>query len=175
MKVLIDVDALMPPVSGIGRYTANLVAGLQSNKQITELKYIQSGNIIDDLLISGEPPGIRKLARQLPFKPLMRWARQQYMSACFKMQSIALTDYIYHGPNYTLLPFKGRSVVTIHDLSFLRHPEFHPADRVSFWSKQVKNVVQRADQIITDSEFQKAEICELLQVNEKSFLSLSWG
>ncbi|MDO8828404.1 glycosyltransferase family 1 protein [Methylophaga sp.] len=175
MKVLIDVDALIPPLSGIGRYTLNLVSALQTSSAVEELKYIRSGKILNELTLEAGPSSARQVARRIPFRPLFRWARHQYITQCFTARSSALADYVYHAPNYMLLPFKGRSVVTIHDLSFLRHPEFHPVDRVEFWKKHIHKVAERADQIITDSEFQRREICELLNVDDNRVSSIYLG
>lgn len=177
MKVLIDVDALTPPLTGIGQYTLNLVRGLQAAKQIDDLKFIRAGRVIerDQLVIKSVPDVGRQLAKRLPFRPLLRWGYQKYSTARFFMQSRALSEFIYHAPNYTLLPFDGRSVVTVHDLSFLRHPEFHPVDRVQFWSKQIHQVIDRASHIITDSEFQRREIMELLNLSETKVSSVYLG
>ncbi|AFI83948.1 hypothetical protein Q7A_1108 [Methylophaga nitratireducenticrescens] len=175
MKVLIDVDALIPPLSGIGRYTFNLVSALQSSNAIKELRYVQAGKIVNELEPSETANAARHLARKLPLKSLVRSARQFYIAQRFEKHSRVMSDFIYHAPNYMLLPFKGHSVVTIHDLSFLRHPEFHPEDRVLFWKKNIYKVMNRADQIITDSEFQRREICELLNVDESIVSSIHLG
>tara|TARA_R110000787_G_C13441304_1_gene446396 strand:- start:2095 stop:3219 length:1125 start_codon:yes stop_codon:yes gene_type:complete len=172
---MIDVDALIPPLSGIGRYTFNLVSALQSSSIIEELRYIQAGKIINELPPPQVTNSARQVARKLPLRSLIRSTRQFYISRRFEKQSRSLSHFVYHAPNYMLLPFKGQSVVTIHDLSFLRHPEFHPADRVKFWKKHIHKVTERADQIITDSEFQRREICELLNVNENRVSSIHLG
>lgn len=172
---MIDVDALIPPLSGIGKYTFNLVSALQSSSIIEELRYIQAGKIIKEFRPSQGTNSARQVARKLPLRSVIRSARQFYISRRFEKQSRAVSDFIYHAPNYMLLPFKGQSVVTIHDLSFLRHPEFHPSDRVHFWKKHIHTVVNRADQIITDSIFQRREICELLNVDESKVSSVHLG
>src|SRR5206468_1095853 len=42
---------------------------------------------------------------------------------------------LYHEPNYIPLASSIPAVATIHDLSVLMHPEWHPADRVAFYER----------------------------------------
>ena len=73
------------------------------------------------------------------------------------------------------MPFSGRSVATIHDLSFIRHPEFHPKERVQYWQKEIYKVADRASHLITDSEFQRQEIIELLNVKPDDVSAVHLG
>lgn len=71
---------------------------------------------------------------------------------------------VYHGLSAEL-PFgikktKAKSVVTIHDLIFLRHPEFFPKiDRLFYYIKS-KYACKTADKIIAVSERTKQDIVE---------------
>ena len=69
-------------------------------------------------------------------------------------------EYLYHETNFVLKPHKGPKVVTVHDLSIHRYPEYHPKDRVAFMAKGMKRTMENADQIITVSEFVKNELIE---------------
>jgi alpha-1,3-rhamnosyl/mannosyltransferase len=66
-----------------------------------------------------------------------------------------------------LLPFEGPSVTTIHDLSFIRYPETHPPERVALLEKELPKSIAQADAIITDSEYIKSEVNELLGIDKK--------
>lgn len=67
--------------------------------------------------------------------------------------------------NFLSLNIGTKLVLTIHDLSFLRYPEFFSA-RKNLWHKllRIKKLAQRADAIITVSENTKLDVCELLQI-----------
>jgi glycosyltransferase involved in cell wall biosynthesis len=69
---------------------------------------------------------------------------------------------VFHGPIYSRLNnIFGRSVVTIHDLIFIRESEsVHPGWR-EFAKKSTDYSVRKADLIITVSEFSKAEIIDV--------------
>ncbi|WP_374756962.1 glycosyltransferase, partial [Raoultella terrigena] len=65
---------------------------------------------------------------------------------------------IYHSPNYIVPPFSGRTVSTVHDLSHLLHPEFHPQARVDYLRLALKASLARTDQVITVSEMVRKEM-----------------
>lgn len=54
-----------------------------------------------------------------------------------------------------------RSVVTIHDLIFLRHPEYYHAADVSIYKWKFRQTVREADRIIAISERTKLDVMEL--------------
>jgi glycosyltransferase involved in cell wall biosynthesis len=70
--------------------------------------------------------------------------------------------YQYTGPLFHLSP----EVVTIHDVSFERHPGFFDAGACLRLRLTVRSAVRAARRIITGSEFSKAEIVRLLNVPE---------
>jgi len=63
--------------------------------------------------------------------------------------------------NYVITPgFRGRSVVTVHDLTFERHPELMPLrDRLLFRTL-VPRSVARADRVLAVSEWTKRDLVE---------------
>lgn len=73
---------------------------------------------------------------------------------------------IYHFPNFILPPLKRRkSVVTIHDMSFIRFPEFAEDRNQRYLSARIRDTVERADAIIADSQFSAREVQDLLHVD----------
>ena len=51
-----------------------------------------------------------------------------------------------------------QSVVTVHDMSHLHYPEFHPADRVAFLTKRLSATIQRASAVVAVSEATRQDI-----------------
>ena len=70
----------------------------------------------------------------------------------------AYRDAVFHSPNYLLQTFAGPTVVTIHDLSIQRYPQYHPVERVRFLDARIKDAAANATHIITDSSCVRAEI-----------------
>jgi alpha-1,3-rhamnosyl/mannosyltransferase len=68
--------------------------------------------------------------------------------------------------NYVPFNFEdGPTVVTICDLSLVKHPQWHPKDRVKYFEKYFLKQLPQAEAIITISEFSKKEIIDLLNLN----------
>ncbi len=71
---------------------------------------------------------------------------------------------LYHAPNVLPLPFDGPTVITVHDLSWIRYPQAHPPERVRAMNKYFQPGLERASLILTDSEFVKRELMEVFGV-----------
>ena len=70
---------------------------------------------------------------------------------------------VFHFTNFVARPVRrGRTVLSIHDMSFERFPEFAEARNRAYLHANVARSVARADLIVTDSEFSRREIEELL-------------
>ena len=69
---------------------------------------------------------------------------------------------LYHEPNFIPLPSDLPTVTTVHDLSVLLHPEWHPVGRVTRYEKQFAAGIARSQHVLTDTEFVRREIIETL-------------
>ena len=81
-------------------------------------------------------------------------------------------DYVFHSPNYLLPKFSGPSVVTIHDLSIQRYPDYHPPERVKFLEAQIATAAEGATHLITDSVCVREEVIEYFGVDESRVTSV---
>ncbi len=72
---------------------------------------------------------------------------------------------LLHSPDF-IPPLRGgrRSVVTVHDLTFLRQPQFLTADSRRYYHGQIKRAVRQADAISADSQATKDDLVNLLSV-----------
>jgi glycosyltransferase involved in cell wall biosynthesis len=73
---------------------------------------------------------------------------------------------IFHSPDFTLPPVRrARTVLTVHDLSFMRVPQCsHPSLR-SYLLQAVPRSLRRAHVVLADSESTRADVIELLEVD----------
>ncbi len=70
---------------------------------------------------------------------------------------------IFHSPDFTLPPvWRARSLVTVHDLSFLRLPECFPDGLRRYLENAVPRAVRRADHVIADSHNTRRDLMALL-------------
>lgn len=169
MKVILNIDAVRFPLTGIGRYAYELARHLETGSRtgIDDLKFMRGRHFLSDLPNAGISLGstaitrskkrIRELAQKSTFLSEMYWR------ASSTMNSMALNkyqDHIYHSPNFYLPSFDGKSISTFHDLSIFTWPECHPKERVRYMVKELQLTIQRADALITDSEFTRKELAD---------------
>ena len=76
---------------------------------------------------------------------------------------------IYHGLSHELpgnMPSSIRKVVTIHDLIFLRYPQFYNRIDVAIYKAKVQHACKTADKIIAISKQTRNDIIEFLKVDD---------
>src|SRR5439155_6150447 len=71
---------------------------------------------------------------------------------------------LYHEPNHIPLRCNLPTVVTLHDLSVLLHPEWHPADRIRHFQRHFQQGLTRSDHFLAVSEFTRQEIIRHLGI-----------
>lgn len=162
VKVVLDVDPISPPLTGIGRYTLELARGLAADRRVTDLRFFSYGRWVEnpETLLQPDRAAVA-LRRSVPFRSLARRVYRGLNGWRFTRQMRRLPNFVYHSPNYSLLPFNGPSVVTVHDLSIIRHPDYHPRERVEFLGRELPLSLSRASCVVTDSEFVRDELEEL--------------
>lgn len=159
MKIAIDGMPLGSQRTGVGHYTLELAKSLglaAADDSFT--------------LISPQPPSASTLdAIQSP--PNLSYDNAQG-SLNRRWWSVGLPLYLsrssfdlFHGTNYEV-PFLSRtpSVLTIHDLSLLLHPEAHERHLVRRARWRLPLMVKAASKIITPSESVKQEVCEMFGI-----------
>jgi glycosyltransferase involved in cell wall biosynthesis len=169
LRVAFNATPLLSPLTGIGNYIVHLGAALAATDAVDAYSFYGYS-------WRHEPPsppvsGLRRPAARrwrdaikpfVPFKRELRAAQQQFMFARgLRRNAIEL----YHEPNYIPLRYDVPVVATIHDLSWLRYPETHPADRVRWLERGLPRVLERAAAILVDSEFVRGEVLTTFRVD----------
>lgn len=161
VKVVLGVDAIRPPLTGIGRYAWELASRLPRSPGVAEVRYFgQTGFVADAGSLLDPAPARRALRARLVAS---RVAAGLYRRVAPHLQSVllrSLEDAVFHGPNFYLPPFPGRAVATIHDLSIYRYPGFHPRARVEHMRREIPRSIARADLILTDCERVRREVMD---------------
>jgi alpha-1,3-rhamnosyl/mannosyltransferase len=154
---------LLSPLTGVGQYTHHLASGLQ-----------QLGDVNTDFFYgSGWSSEIRTkpLPRVTTIKTWIHRLVPNSYGVARVLQQRQFTKGVkrvrpdlYHEPNFLAYRFDGPSVITVHDLSWIRYPETHPIARVRAMDKYFQPGLERASLILTDSEFVKRELIEVFGV-----------
>jgi alpha-1,3-rhamnosyl/mannosyltransferase len=166
MKVILATDPIRFPLTGIGRYTLELAQALGRRPELEQLRFF-AGLSFRDRLPEPEDVGSPGIAGRLrPIKAILARSDRmldlhQSLSHWRRGKALAgAGEEIFHGPNFYLPPFRGASVATIHDLSVIKHPQFHPPERVRFMKREIALTLKRADALITVSEAARRELAE---------------
>lgn len=192
MKVVIGANSLTGPLTGIGYYTKNLVNSLSLHPEVTDLKLLSHGllsepinnrssdNQMDrDPQIEAHDKKPSFIGKLRPIASRSSTLVELYDAATSLAAKISLRKYasndIFHSPDFQFAAFPGKIVVTIPDLSTITFPEFHPASRVTYINRHIKRAIERADHIVTISDFVKSEINEKLGVSNDRMTTIYPG
>ncbi|HEV7416886.1 MAG TPA: hypothetical protein VGN98_12055, partial [Tianweitania sediminis] len=158
MKVILSVEPIRYPLTGIGRYTFELARNLANLHDIEELRFFAGTDFVAELPNGAEAASsapatrLQTVKRTLARLPFLLDIYRHRIDQARRTNLAGLKDAVYHGPNFYLPPTEGPSVVTVHDLSILKMPECHPPERVAYMSKEIDLALSRATMIVTDSE-----------------------
>jgi len=161
MRVCIDVQPAIAQRAGVGRYTKTLVEHLVPLAGTDEVTLA-----FFDFKRRGAP-----FAESRATLRPVRWCPGRLLQAAWKTMNWPAFDTlfgrhdVYHFTNFVIPPLrKGRSVVTIYDMSFHRLPSFAEDRNLRYLEAKVQQSADRADAILTISQFSADEICEVLAV-----------
>jgi glycosyltransferase involved in cell wall biosynthesis len=199
MRVGIDFTPAVRQGGGIGRWVRNLVGALlelqdpQTQSEILEYVMFYAGGGLTSpqktLLYSYErksPPNVH-WTRLLFSEPALTriWQR---LRLPIPLEWIARIDNFFpfpdpigkldvvHFPDFVVPPHRhGRSLVTIHDLSFLITPECAEAKLRAYLSSAVPRSVRKADRISVDSAAIKQDLITRLKVPEEKIRVIYGG
>ena len=122
--------------------------------------------------VAGIVPAKNAFKRVVPQSyEIMRTIRQVSFWAGARSHHIEL----YHAPNFLPLAFSGPTVITVHDLSFLRYPETHPAERVRVMNRRVPKAIAACDYVLVDSEFVRQEVLEVYRASPDKVVTTHLG
>ena len=155
MRIAIDARLVSYAMGGISQYTVRLVkalAGLRTSDEILVLESQKGG---------GEavwPDTVRRITMVTP-------PHNRFEQITLPMELLRTNIEVLHSPDF-IPPFRRRyrSVITVHDLAFLRFPHLLTAESARYYG-QIGKAVKSADQIIAVSNSTKQDIQDLLRVD----------
>lgn len=175
MRIGIDCRTILNPGygenAGVGHYTYFLVKNLISldkkNKYILFFDNLLSKSAAEEVISGAANAEIR-------FFPFHKY--KHYLPVAFShiLVSAALEKEkldVFHSPAYVLpLSYKGKSVVTVHDLAIYKHPEWFPSKFLIGQKFSTKTLVPKslgkAAKIIAVSEHTRKDIAEIFKIKK---------
>jgi alpha-1,3-rhamnosyl/mannosyltransferase len=181
MRVLVNGLAASGSMTGIGHYTAQLLRCLRQQMAPEEIgvfpnrlmcharslwagvrSRVEHGQTSSTTSPTSTSTAIPPSWRGRTMRSL-RSSGQWLLARHF--QAVSQRGYnLYHEPNYIPLPSDLPTVATIHDLSVLLHPEWHPADRVAHFEKRFLPGLTQCVHFLAISEFGRQEIIRTLNL-----------
>ncbi|MGB4342384.1 MAG: glycosyltransferase family 1 protein [Moraxellaceae bacterium] len=188
MKLLLNVESMAPPRTGIGNYTFHLLNELVQSSLLEHIECFSGSDFIDagvSLGVARQPitednaSAIALFSREIRLRLRHSTMAYRILAAVRKMQFrngvSGRTGFVYHEPAFVLRPYAGPSVVTIHDLSFINYPESQPRGRVDYLLRELPKTLRQADKIITPSELIRQELIGQLSVPPDQVVATSLG
>lgn len=153
MRIGFDARLVYYQQAGIGQYILQLVRGLARLTSPHELWVFRSRKAAPLQL----PGHVRQAKLWTP-------SHHRIESAALLTELASRRLALLHSPDF-IPPFGGRfrSVITIHDLTFLHFPQFLTPKSARYYG-QIKRAVERADHIIADSNWTKDDVIQHLEV-----------
>lgn len=167
MHIGIDARFFGPFGKGLGRYTQKLIESLEELD--TENRYtifLRKENFDD---YKPKKSNFKKVCAHFEWYSLEEQTKWPQFLSRYKCDLV-------HFPHFNVpLSYKGRYVVTIHDLIILHFPTRRATtlDPIKYAAKQfaykvvIKNAVKKAKKIITVSEFSKRDIVKHFNLDKK--------
>jgi len=160
MKIGIDYTSAATQGAGIGRYTRELMRALLALPSDNRYSFFYaSRSHVDESKIQTPNSKIQRLP--IHDKWLMRgWQR---LRLPLPVELIVGRVDLFHSPDFTLPPtLPGvATLLTVHDLSFIRDPDSAWPSLRAFLNKAVPRSVKRATHVLADSQATKDDLIEL--------------
>jgi glycosyltransferase involved in cell wall biosynthesis len=170
MRVGLDGYPLSEPRTGVGHYTLELARALALISPQDEFELVSPVPFDPDA--QGEIDRAN-LANLRTVNPRASSIRGHWWSIGLPLYARKAGFDVFHGTNFDVPFWKRRcSVVTIHDLSALLHPDKHRTRMVRRARLRLPLVVRVADMIITPTESVKREVCHHLRVKANKVVAI---
>lgn len=160
MRIGIDYTAAVRQTAGIGRYTRLLIQTLARLDREGDYLLFSAGR---------QPEGAawpeNFALRQLPLSDRHMAIIWQRLRLPLPIEWLTGRLDLFHSPDFVLPPVRrARTLLTVHDLSFMRYPECSSPPLLAYLIEAVPRSVAAADRILADSECTRQDLIALLGV-----------
>ncbi len=173
MRIAIDDTSAIRQGAGIGRYARELVDAILAEPSPHEFVLLAAAAGVRDRW-EQEQTRLRALAaapERLDFRTLPLtddWTARLWQRLRLPLPAEMVTGNVacFYSPDFVLPPLRRRTIalLTVHDLSFLRHPETFTPALQQYLQRAVPRSVARADFVLADSCATRQDLIELLHV-----------
>lgn len=188
MKVLFNAFSACRLRTGVGCYAKNLLAALHSQAgpyvqpfptglmaaAIRAASRLSNRRPANAALASHTfPKGLGSIRQSM--SRLMRNAGRELSERGFRLASQRREFDLYHEPNFIPWPCEIPAVATVHDLSAILHPEWHPPERARFHERHFERGLHRCEHLIADSECVRRELIQHFGISPRRVTAIHLG
>ena len=174
MRIALNATALLSPLTGLGQYTRHLSQGLLAKSGLELDLFYGAGwsKVLRERPVQGIATLKALVKRFVPSPyPVNRFIQQRRFDAGIRSNR----PDIYHEPNSLAFECSQPSIVTAHDLSWIRFPQTHPIDRVRAMNRYFERGLRCASLVLTDSAFVKRELIDVFGLRPEVIVPVPLG
>lgn len=181
MRVIVNEASALGRKAGIGHYTDQLLRCLCAQQGEDRIETFPNGWVRRACELYARTRSSLDTGRddgQKGFGAPARWSARlrQGVLQCLRQAGLTVVGRhfralcarerydLYHEPNFIPLPCDRPTLVTLHDLSMLLHPQWHPADRVRNFERHLPRVLKDSGHFVTVSHFIRKEVIQVLGI-----------
>jgi glycosyltransferase involved in cell wall biosynthesis len=168
MRIGLDGIPLTALKTGVGHYTFELACALAQVAPESDFEVVYPSNL-PPVALAGPDLSLpaNLIIKQVRVGPVGRYWWSTGLPRYVRSSGLDL----FHGTNYDVPLWRQcATVLTIHDLSFLIHPETHEQRRVSRSRRRLPLMARLANSVIVPTESVRGEVCRRLGLSaEKVF------
>lgn len=182
LRIAIDYTTGAYPGAGVARYTRSLVEALTRVDRYNHYTLFYGGRGLDRTteayaqlaaLVEGRP---NVQVQELAWTPRQLTILWQRLRLPWPVDGVIGPHDVIHAPDFIGPPHRqGRSIVTIHDLSFLVVPQYADPKLVAYLKGAVPRAVRRADRVVAVSETTRQDLIRLLKVKPDHVVTVPNG
>lgn len=174
MRIGIDYTPAYEQGGGIGRLTRDLLTALSRLDNETAYKLFVSGATSEKM-----PPALATNFQWKPTSLSPKWLARIWHRTRLPLPVEVFTGQIdlFHATDFTLPPTlpKTKTIVTVHDLSFVRVPNTASPSLKAYLDTVVPRSVRNATHVIADSQATKDDLIDLYGIDRNKITVLLSG
>ena len=174
IRLAFNGSALLSPLTGIGQYANSLARSLAASGEL-DMEFFYAAIWSKEIRTGPvrELGALKHLIKKVVPHPY-RFSRA-VQGWRFGKGTRRFRPQLYHEPNFLPFQFDGPTVITAHDLSWIRYPETHPDERVEVMNELFPRALERAAHVLTDASYVRQEVIEEFGVAPERITSIPLG
>lgn len=171
MRILLNGAPMTGRLTGIGQYGLSLLKALIS---LSSDAGVEAIGVFDGREVLAPDDFVSRLSQQAGsggnqrLKSLVRRIWPSCRDWADRVRRFHLTRatrhenwHVFHEPNFVSPQYALPLVTTVHDMSYLRYPQFLPKDRLAWLRRKMGQTLGRSRVILADSHFTRHELLDL--------------